>query len=75
MNITLSIDEKIVKQARKVAQAQGKSLNQMIRDYLHQMTAQGDAQNEMKELRELSTRGQGKSAGWRFNREEIHEKT
>ncbi len=72
MNLTLSIDERIVKQARKVAQAQGKSLNQLIRDYLQSMATQGDAERDIEELRELSTRGQGRSAGWRFDREEIH---
>ncbi len=75
MNLTLSIDEQTVKQARKVAQSQGKSLNQLIRDYLDLMTAQGDAQSDIEELRELSVRGQGHSAGWRFNREEIHERS
>ncbi len=75
MNLTLSIDEQIVKQARKVAESQGTSLNQMIRDYLRLMTAERDAERDIEELRELSARGQGHSAGWRFDREEIHERS
>jgi len=75
MNLTLSIDKQIVKRARKVAEAQGTSLNQLIRDYLSLMTAQGDAQRDIEELRELSARGQGHSAGWRFDRDEIHERS
>jgi len=75
MNLTLSIDAQIVKRARKVAEAQGTSLNQLIRDYLRLMTAQGDAQRDIEELRELSARGQGSSAGWRFDRNEIHERS
>ena len=75
MNLTLSIDEQIVKQARKVAESQGTSLNQMIRDYLRLMTAERDAERDIEELRELSARGQGRSAGWRFDREEIHERS
>jgi len=34
MNVTLSIDEQTVVRARKKAEALGKSLNQLIRDYL-----------------------------------------
>src|SRR5207302_2067780 len=41
MNVTLSIDEQLVARARKKAEALGKSLNQLIRDYL-QNVAGGD---------------------------------
>ncbi|CAN5877523.1 hypothetical protein BH20PSE1_BH20PSE1_00680 [soil metagenome] len=72
MNITLSIDEKVAEEARKVAQAMGKSLNQLVRDYLEQLTRQSDAQEEMEELRRLSQESEGHSRGWRFDREELH---
>ena len=39
MNLTLSIDERLVEEARKVASAMGKSVNQVIRDYLEQLTS------------------------------------
>ena len=38
MNITLSVDEKIVIEARKVAASMGKSLNQIIREDLERLT-------------------------------------
>jgi len=41
MSLTLSVDEQLVEPARKRASALGKSLNQLIRDYL-QMLAGGD---------------------------------
>jgi antitoxin component of RelBE/YafQ-DinJ toxin-antitoxin module len=34
MNITLSIDENIAQEARKIATGMGTSLNQLIRNYL-----------------------------------------
>jgi predicted HicB family RNase H-like nuclease len=34
MNLTLAVDDRLVEQARKVAESQGKSLNQVIREYL-----------------------------------------
>jgi Ribbon-helix-helix protein, copG family. len=75
MNITLSIDEKLAEQARKIAQSMGKSLNQLVRDYLEQLTRQNEAQEEIAELRRLSTEGQGHSQGWRFARDELHERS
>jgi hypothetical protein len=69
MNITLSIDEQLVARARQKAEALGKSLNQLIRDYL-QTLAGGDTERSIEEFNQLS--GQGHSQGWRFNRDEIH---
>ncbi len=37
MNLTLSLDEKLLERARVAAQAQGKSVNQLVREYLEQM--------------------------------------
>ncbi len=73
MNITLSVDEKTVAQARKRAEAMGTSLNQMIRDYLQKLAGSDDPERSIEEFRRLS--GTGDSQGWRFNRDEIHERS
>ncbi|PYV95327.1 MAG: MerR family transcriptional regulator [Acidobacteria bacterium] len=73
MNLTLSVDEQTVARARKKAQALGKSLNQLIRDYLQRLAGGDDAERSIAEFRKLS--GQGHSRGWRFNRDEIHERS
>jgi uncharacterized protein DUF6364 len=70
MNVTLSIDEQLVARARQKAEALGKSLNQLIRDYLQTLAGGDDAERSIEEFRQLS--GQGHSQGWRFNRDEIH---
>lgn len=70
MNITLSIDEQLVSRARKKAESLGKSLNQMIRDYLQTVVGSDDAERSIDEFKRLS--GQGNSRGWRFDRNEIH---
>jgi hypothetical protein len=75
MNLTLSVDERLVKEARRVASAMGKSLNQLLRDYLEELTAMHDAEADVEEMRRLSSEGQGRSKGWRFDREEIHGRT
>ncbi|MFI5364686.1 MAG: hypothetical protein ACHQ4J_03600, partial [Candidatus Binatia bacterium] len=56
----------------KVARSLGKSLNQLIREYLQGLVANGDAGADIAELRRLSAKGQGRSGGWRFDRDEIH---
>lgn len=73
MNITLSIDEQLAARARKRAEALGKSLNQMIRDYLQKLAGGDDPERSIEEFRQLS--GKGHSRGWRFDRNEIHERS
>ena len=73
MNITLSIDEQLAMRARKRAEALGKSLNQLIRDYLQKLAGGDDAERSIEEFRQLS--GKGHSRGWRFDRNEIHERS
>lgn len=74
VNITLSIDEGTVKRARRAARALGKSLNQLVREYLQTLGASADPAAEIEELRSLSRSSKGRSRGWRFNRDEIHER-
>lgn len=74
MNITLSIDEQVVKRARERLRAMGKSVNDEIREHLRQVA--GDGEKEIEEairfLRE--TAGQGKpDPGWKWNRDEVYE--
>ena len=73
MNVTLSIDEQLLARARKRADALGKSLNQLIRDYLQKLAGNDDPESSIAELKKLS--GRGNSRGWRFNRDEIHERS
>jgi hypothetical protein len=51
----------------------GTSLNQVIRDYLRKLAGGDDAERSIEEFRRLS--GTGNSRGWRFNRDEIHERS
>jgi hypothetical protein len=72
MNVTLSIDDQLVNKARKKAEAVGKSLNQLIRDYLQTVAGGDDPERSIEEFKRLS--GKGHSRGWRFNRDEIHDR-
>ena len=72
MNLTLSIDDQVVSRARKKAETLGKSLNHLIRDYLLKLAGGDDPERSVGEFRRLS--GKGHSGGWRFDRNEIHER-
>lgn len=72
MNLTLSVDKQTVSGARKKAEALGKSLNQLVRDYLEELAGNGDAERSVDEFRRLS--GSGNSGGRRFDRNELHER-
>jgi Family of unknown function (DUF6364) len=61
MNVTLSIDEQTVTRARKKAAALGKSLNQLVRDYLQTLAGRDDPERSIEEFNRLS--GQGDSRG------------
>lgn len=75
MNLTLSIDDRLLKEAREVARSMGKSVNQLVREYLEQLTAKDDPERDIEELRRLSEQSEGRSRGWKFDREAIHERS
>ena len=72
MNLTLSIDDGLLRRARKRAEAMGKSLNQVVREYIEQLAGLDDARRDVEKLRRLSAQSRGRARGWRFNRDEVH---
>lgn len=75
MNLTLSVDDRLLKEAREVARSMGKSVNQLVREYLQQLTARDDPERDIDELRKLSVQGGGRSGAWRFDRDDLHERS
>jgi hypothetical protein len=74
MNLTLSVDDEVVQKARRRAEAQGTSVNQLVREYLEQIAGTTDPAKDAAEFERLSRRAKGDSKGWKFNREELHER-
>lgn len=52
----------------------GTSVNQLIREYLEQLSGKTDPAEDAKEFEKLSRKARGDSRGWKFNREELHER-
>lgn len=71
MNLTLSVDEQVAERARAVARAMGKSLNQVVREYLERLANRDQIERDIAEFRALSPSG---TRSWKWNREEIYDR-
>ena len=72
MNLTLSVEKKVLEKARKAAMGMGLSLNEMVRRYLRTLAGESDSDQALSELKTLFTEQGGHSKGWRFDREDLH---
>ena len=74
MNVTLSIDDEVIRQARRHAESMGTSVNQLVREYLEHLAGKRDQAADAAEFERLSRLAQGDSRGWKFDREELHQR-
>jgi hypothetical protein len=74
MKVTVSVDDEIVRKARRRAEAMGTSVNRLIREYLEQFVGNSDPEADAQKFLRLSRLSTGDSRGWKFNRDEIHER-
>ena len=74
MNITLSVDEQVAQRARDAARKMGKSLNQVVRDYLEQLAGGARRGQEWSQFEERCLNSKAKLEGWQFNRDEANER-
>ena len=75
MNVTHSVDDNTVREARRRAEAMGTSVNQLVREYLEQFAGKTDNKVDAAEFERLSRMAEGNSRGWKFNREELHQRS
>jgi hypothetical protein len=68
------VDDEIILRARRRAEALGTSVNQLVREYLEQLAGKSDPNEDAAEFERLSKLANGDSRGWKFNREELHER-
>ena len=74
MNVTLSIDDRVVAEARRIAAARGTSLNQLVRDFLNDLTRMHEAEAGVAQLDALWAEEDCRSEG-PWTREELHERS
>ncbi len=74
MNITLSVDDEVIESARQRAKVLGTSVNQLVREYLEQLAGKSNPEADAAEFEKLSRSANGNSRGWKFDRDELHER-
>ena len=68
MNITFSIDEVTAKEAQKIAEEIGTTLDQLVSKHLKMLAKKNQSSTALSEFVSLS--GQGHSSGRKFHRNE-----
>jgi hypothetical protein len=75
MTLTVSVDDQTISRARERAAALGKSLDELLRDYLQSLAGDDQAERDIAELKRLAMETGGHSHGQRWTREELHERS
>lgn len=74
-NLTIAIDDDLLKQARIRAIEEGTSVNAVLRDYLTRYAGQRESRKKtIKHLLGLSARSTAGRGGRRWSRDELHER-
>ena len=73
MNITIAVDDGVVERARELARRQGRSLQELLRDYLQTLVGDRPGREVADELLELMESHGGRSGGQAFRRADAYE--
>jgi hypothetical protein len=71
-DITLSVDEQVAARAREAAQKLGKSLNQVVPDYLEQLAGGVRRGQQWTEFEQRCLQSNGQLGDWHFDRDEAN---
>lgn len=73
MNITLSVDEQLLRKSREYAQQHHTSLNRLVRDYLMSLCGEQDTAASADEFKRLAKQMAGHSCeDFKFNRDSLY---
>jgi hypothetical protein len=75
MDITVSVDDEVILRARRRADAVGTSVEKLVQEYTEQLAGKSDPNEGAAEFERLSKLADGDSHGWKFNREELYERS
>jgi hypothetical protein len=74
MNIIVSIDDQLAHHASEVAQKMGKSLSQVVLEYLQQLASSAERDQQWAEFEQSCLTSGGRLNGWKFNRDEANQR-
>jgi metal-responsive CopG/Arc/MetJ family transcriptional regulator len=74
-NVTIALDEKLLREARRIAAERSTSLNAMIREYLNTLTErESRAATARSRIVELCRRSGAEIGTKKWTRDELHER-
>ena len=74
-NVTLSIDEKVLREARRIAAQRSTSLNALVRQYLEELTQrESRAEEARRRILELCRASRAEVGTRRWTRASLHER-
>jgi hypothetical protein len=74
-NITLSVEDNVLANVRRLAAERNSTVNALVRDYLTSLAAHDNrAKRARVRLRQLSTRSQGQLGKKRWSRDDLHDR-
>jgi uncharacterized protein (DUF4415 family) len=74
-NLTITVDDEVLRRARMRALEQDTSVNSLLRDYLEAFASTGAAwQQATDEILRLSAQAKSGRGGRRWTRDELHER-
>lgn len=75
-NVTMTLDDEIIKKVKKIAVEKNTTLTGIIRDYLTRLAKREDQRTEeiIKELSAIMNSGEIKIGRITWNRDELHER-
>ncbi len=74
-NLTLAVDDQLLRRARLRALEQGTSVNALLRDYLEVFAGLGKARRQaVSELLDMSSRAESRRGDSRWTRDQLHDR-
>ena len=74
-NVTLAIEEKTLREARRIAAERSTSLNAMIRQFLHELTERESRADQARQrILELCEQSSAEVGPRSWNRDDLHER-
>ncbi len=73
MNLTISVDDELLKRAREMAQRHGTSVQEVIRQHLVEYVGERSREDVAKELVKRLRNTTGRSGGRKIHRDEAYE--
>ena len=73
MNVTISLEEELVKTVREIARRRDTTLNELIRSYLEQIAGKLPVETQLAELQALWEQYPGRSGGVKIKRDDAYQ--